>query len=551
MKDRFIFENNFEDELIVTGERLFENNGIKDVQQLEKGLYILLIKDDIIHETEVLHPFTKRQKFTCDCNYFEKNNKCQHIVATLFELRRRIQETKKKKSKKSEDASKSIKHNKLNIATILEYVSVGELKSFISAYANKNQKFATALKVNFASKIDLEDNNSKYKQLLDSIIRPVTSKSKKVGAADIKSLISVCKDLNDQYQDAIALNQYSEAFIIIENVLKKIEYTKYNFDILQKELNQLSKTFHSHFITLLSENIAPELMTKIQSFLLDLGSMSYYSYDDSLLNVAQIINEYTKCTQSIRNSLIETINERLNKNNLKDSIPVLYAVLQNLKYQDIKEPIEISPNHIKHSVAIIDNLIKLEALDEANILIDVLLVKDDRNKNLHFKYLELLILQNKQVEFIDQASNAFLKFRDFRIIDAIVKSMDSKQQKKAFDFISSELNNSTEYYFRAKYYLKVNDQDALTTLLEEQKDFRLLMSYDKYLIQDNHKRIKELYILILKEYLDIHIGKHSTEFISEISHHLQSINAFKILTAVNKFIIKNYAHRVHFITSVK
>jgi hypothetical protein len=550
--NNYIFENNFDEAQLLEGEALYEKNRVKDIRKLENGLYVLLVKDENLHETEYLKPFTKKQKFTCDCEEFIKNTSCKHIVAGLFALRSQFQQEEESRLVKKKEKIKSVKKNKLNTATILDNISEEELKNFVTSFAAKNPKFSTALKVAFARKIDLEDNYSKYKQLLDSIIKPVTTKDKAVSANEIKMLIAVIKDLSGQFYDSMALEQYLEAFLITENVINKVEYTKYHFEQSEKELNQLSKLFHSHIVSLLKAKIAPELRKNIYDFLGKLGRLSYYSFNDTSLNAIYLQYKNYKNTKEQIAYLTDTVLQKLTAASTRpETKAVLYTMLQLLEYQNNKKPIELSRNNAKYSIDILDNLIRLDALKEATVLTNYLLKLDSNNKNLYYKLLELLILKADYDEFISQATSIFIKFKDFRIIDSILRSMEPDQQKKAFNLISLKLQDVKEEYFKAKYFLKINDKESLLKLIQEEKDFKLTMSYDKYLIADYLEELNEVYLLLTTDYLDTHLGQHSSVFIAELSQHLHRIDAQKILKSINKLILEKYSHRSHFISSVK
>jgi hypothetical protein len=550
--NKYIFENDFDDGLLLSGESLYDKNRVKDIKKLENGLYVLLVKDENLHETEFLKPFTKKQKVTCDCSEFVKNGKCSHIVAGLFALRSRLQSEEENKINKRKQNIQKPKNNKLNTSTILENITEEELKNFVGAFSSKNPKFSTALKVTFARKIDLEDNYSKYKQLLDSIIKPVTTRDKSVSANEIKMLISVVKDLSEQFYDCLALEQFLEGFLIVENVINKVEYTKYHYEQAEKELNQYSKLFHSHIVSLLKADIAPELRKSIFEFLINLSKLSYYSYNDARLNAIFIIFNNYKNEYEDNDMLSSIVAEKLASSFTKwENKPVLFTLQQLLSYKEEKKAISISGNNAKFSIEIIDNLIKLDAIKEAELLVNNLIQKDTTNKNLYYKLLELLILKEDYKEFINQASSIFIKFKDFRIIDSIQKSMSESQKAKAFKLITKNLKESKESQFKAKYFLKIKDKASLIKLVIDEKDFRLIMSYDKYLINDYFEELNKTYLIATSQYLDTHIGTHSSVFITELSQHLHKIGGDKILKNINKLILENYSHRSHFISSVK
>ncbi len=548
---KYDIESKYDEELVTSAEVLFEEKKIKEITRLEQGLYVIQFKNKEKNEVEILKPFTKSQKSTCDCSTYRERNVCEHILAALMALRKEAI-AKELEAKSKKETTKNKRPSKLGISGILAQIEFEELKNFIASYASKNPRFSTALKVNFARKIELEDNYSKYKNLLDSIIKPVTTKSKSISNADVNLLINVSKDLSGQFLDAEALHQYLEAYLIAENVINKIEYTRYHFGSNDKELTNMSRQFHSHLISLLKNKIAPELRGRIKEYLLKLITLSYYNFTDAILNPAFLLLDYFNLKKEEKELILSQLMTKISASNVKyDQLPILLALIQVLNFQVYKKSTKIAPSHLKYTIEILDNLIKMGQLDAAHELADLLIKSDNTSRNLHFKMLEILILREEYDEFMDQAAKAFLTFKDFRIIDSILKAMNDEQKDMVFKQIAQSLENSDEVYFVAKFLLKIGYKQELLDLIKQESDMRLLMSYSHYLLPEYPQEIEDMYLNLTKEFLDNHIGQHSNHFITEISQHLSTIGADKILKKLNKMILENFNHRAYFISEFK
>ena len=117
---------------------------------------------------------------------------------------------KQKKTQKP----KTTKAKSVTVRTLLSDIDGDSLKQFVLGYASRDKKFSDALKINFIRHIDLEDNEKKYKVLLDSLIRPVSSKEKVLKETEFRNFKYTIQDLLDQAHDGIALKEYVESSYI-------------------------------------------------------------------------------------------------------------------------------------------------------------------------------------------------------------------------------------------------------------------------------------------------------------------------------------------------
>ncbi|MFZ1751066.1 MAG: SWIM zinc finger family protein, partial [Saprospiraceae bacterium] len=184
-----LIETIYDEELVLQAEALFENEAITDISKVNRNFFIAKIKDGKSYEVVIQSPFTKKQKATCDCNFFASNLICKHVITLLFHIRSTQSQKPLVGNKKS--GSSSAKNTSLNIHQILHEISHDDLVTFMKAYATKDKKFSTQLKVSFARKIEVEDGAMKYKNILNSIVRPYTGKQSKASATDVKAILSV------------------------------------------------------------------------------------------------------------------------------------------------------------------------------------------------------------------------------------------------------------------------------------------------------------------------------------------------------------------------
>ena len=166
----------FPPDVYASGEVLFENKSVLEISKGEANTYSVFIKDGDIYEVELFKPFTKQQKFQCECGVFEQDKNCKHLVAALLGY---------KDLKQPDKIKKTGKPRTLNINSLLLNIDAVELEAFVKSYALKDKKFANALKIHFARKVELENNQDKYRLILDGLVKPVTGTGMKANSKTI------------------------------------------------------------------------------------------------------------------------------------------------------------------------------------------------------------------------------------------------------------------------------------------------------------------------------------------------------------------------------
>ncbi|MBK8699972.1 MAG: SWIM zinc finger family protein [Saprospiraceae bacterium] len=261
----------FPSELFLKGEELHEASGVLECIKLEKNLYTFIIQDGKRYEVEWLKPLTRQQRASCECSFFKAEKICKHAIAALIAYKQLITE-------ELESTQVERRQSTLSISNILNHVSKEELKNFLKTYAQTDRRLATALKVHFARRVDLQDNEKKYKSILDAVIRPVTSGNDKFKASEVKSLSQIANEFFDQAEDALALGEHSEAFILTKTALTKLCYTYHHGHYHETKLETDILRAHEILYQLSGWAKSQELVVAIRHFLAEIAHFSYYPY---------------------------------------------------------------------------------------------------------------------------------------------------------------------------------------------------------------------------------------------------------------------------------
>lgn len=527
----------YDEELTEQAEALFLAGAVTDVTMAEQNLYTARVKDGIFYETEIQSPFLKKQKATCDCIFYRENNICKHIISLLFELREVFKAREDEQKNKLTSGLK--KHSSLNIAHILQVADHDELTHFLRNYAKTDKKFATQLKVHFARKIDLADNTDKYRNILNSLVRPHTGMSGQASASDIRAIIQVLEDFGAQIDDCLALGQFREAFNIFETSFSKLEYIRHYYTHHKEKLDRLSLQYHIRIQQISNEKLPPELKKEMLEFLLDMAQRSYYHFDHPVYNILQLIKKDKDITERILLILQQLMKHR----NAAES-----AVLLSLYHKQMKK---ITRNDISlyndNKVALKDVADHLIALNE-DILALKLLQLFEKNtvfdREISNRMILLYVKMKEKKSLLAAATKAFVHTGDFRYFEIVQREADENEWNEWLEYIESTVAASDkDGSLMCKLYRRAEMWQHLASYLRSKNSIELLMANDSYLYKKDRNLLLELYKTIVFSYLDTHLGEQATMFIQNILKHLKAEDMDAVSSGLKAFITEQFAHR--------
>jgi hypothetical protein len=539
------FEKNFEDSLVQKGEDLYLSDTVSDIHLIERNFYTVVVNDGKNYEVELLRPFAKASRYTCDCSFYKVNGQCRHIIAALFALRK-LQDIKEqeKTKRKTEKEPRREKYATLNINNILSQVEFPDLKNFVKHYATKDKKFSTELKVHFARKVDLADNEKKYKAILDSVIRPMAGKETDAKAADVRNLVKIATELCEQAGDTLSLELHGECFNILKNTINKVNYTRYHYDYYESELLNINKELHILLKELMEASIPQDLRENIQSYIRELAQTSYYQYQDITVNVALMALDMKFIPVE---ELLEIVQKQKERNFRDDEqLSVLYA-LMFIAMEELGTESQFTPEkkHLQLMDRIPEQIIKSGKLKSALKLVKKLINLTPSISELRMTEILLLMKLNREQEYRQAINDGFLMTNDLRILDIARESLPESDFEILIENLNEELiKKGTSSDKLAGYYTRTEQWHLLMESMKKLRDFRTLMNYDKVLYSTNlQNELCLLYESMVEEFLETHIGSVSLNFIDELINHFKRIRATKVLNRVVMMIEMKFPHR--------
>lgn len=531
----------YDDELVQQGELLYESSTVSDLSVLDSNLYVCQVKDGLNYEIEIFAPFLKKQKLNCECSFFKSNRICKHVIAVLLKIRQDFKEKDKSKETTIDSSQKKQKLATLNINQILDEIAHDDLKAFVKNYAKTDKKFSTQLKVSFARKIDLSNNQDKYKNILNTIIRPYTGIQAKQNASELRAIIHVLEDFADQINDCIALGQYREAFNIYESAFAKLEYVRHYHQYQAEQMLKLSNSYHQMIVDFLNEKLPPELRLEFITFLLDLVTRSYYHFADVHHNIVNLLIKKSKNKETEK--LKPVISSLISKKNSEEQI-ILLALYLKLEGKYGKSQQTFVEPYQKNLLDIVDQLL---VINEETIALSILEGKQNSKrfeKDIANRLIFLYVRFDKKDKLTQTAYQAYLFTGDLKYIDILKRELDDMQYNEALVNIENDLRDKkADPLFLIRLYKREERWVELLNFFTDLQDIELLMQHDLSIYKAERTGLVSVYQQMISQYLDEHIGDVAFEYLENLKNHFKHQSMDGMLPPIQRMFKEKYSQR--------
>ncbi len=514
----------YDDDLVLAGEHLWEEKKVTDVTPIQNNIYLAKVKDGRSYDIEVKSPFAKKQKATCECGFYNQHGICKHIIAVLYAIKD-IQKNVAKPGKK---------HITLHINQILQDADTDDLKEFVKAYAKRDKKFATQLKVHFARKIDISNNEEKYRNILNTIVKPVTGATQKVSVTEVRELTKVLDDFTGQINDCIALGQYREALNILNATFAKLEYVRSKYNINTEALTTLSKTYHNIIGYFFSQKIPAELRQDLLSFLYDLLHKSFYVINDYRQNIIYCLNEVLKSKE--KNILIDQIEPLLNTDNGSDKT-ILLALWIKLIGKVDKRIMEHLDKYPLLKIGVADLLIQDTENKTALQILKAIHQQKPNEKNIINRMIFIHIAEKDISALTALVKKTYFMTGDTMYLSILKKEIAAEDYQVFSDNVEKTIFKEKEIdaHIAMKFFKNENNWAAMIIFLEHQADLQLARAYDTYLYKMDKSAIAQSYIYLLEKNIASQ-PESIMKTLEDLNHHWRQNKMIEVRKTVIKFL---------------
>lgn len=548
-KSQELFELYFDGDTVYQGEQLYDSGAVHEINKPEKSLWTIMVHDGIFYEVELFSPFAQRRKSSCECDTYKKTKACKHITAALFALRTQLREEAERKADRLKN--KTTIGKKLNINTLLQELDKQDLLHFIKAYARKDKNFNIALKAHFARRVDLEDNHAKYKGIFDSIIKPITSLTNRAKAADLKSFISVSKELTAQLEDALSVSDYRDAYFIIDAGISKAEYVRYHYDNYSDETLAISQRFHELLVLLHQRVHADELKKNLLELIIDLPQRSYYRHDrlEDHLYYLLIVKQYKDKDLMLR--LKDICLNTLLKKQLEDHDTVtILSILHMLDYHltKLKDINWFVTDYAKLSMNVVDRLVYANQAEVSVKLMKKMKSHFPKSRELKRKLLQVHLTLDQLDELTKLLPKYVVQSDDTKLLFKLKEKISSDQWTDVIlELIEHYRIQPTKKSILASLYFNEEDYESLIDLMLSGVELDIVMSYDHKLYKTYHEDLTQIYQKVLSDIIDSYLGDRAQVAVRKAMHHMDQLNARKLRKNVMSYLEKEYKHRIQYL----
>ena len=465
----------------------------------------------------------------CKCGLAGKKL-CKHLLAAIIIHRRTIVEV---------DKSSVIKEvnipSRISLPAILNQIPKEDLDRFIQRYARTNKQFGQALKLHFASRIQVSSPDQKYHDLIKSMTRLIPNAMGKIARAALQSLFWISEELLLQADDLIATENNVEAFAICHELLIKFQSIYRKLEVYFGEFEKYWILIHQKTKSILDSTLAPDFRTEAENKLILIFMEPSYPMIHSPNNLFEIIYQRQDAEQ--RRILVENMLKKIGRKD-HNPIPIVALARQAMKTENehlLTMAYEMNDD-ISRWMAAVD-ILNATQRDIAHTLCQWLLLhtKEEFWKHKIMDKIWTLFPQNNQSSLFalhllssqpDEKYILYLKERDIStdlIINTLKESNHPKSKNLLIDF-----------------FIHLYRYDDATTLLFDGLTLEILKSYTQKLLPGQMDWLENAYKKMFTIYLESHVGPAPAIKIQNTLSYLHMIKAHQLADLLQKWVKKTF-----------
>ncbi len=536
------FEHNISPATWEAADQLSQSGSVRNLREIETHFWIARVDvEDGSFETEVMITPQRIKAFSCECFTPGRSLMCVHIAASLLKIRQYLDKRAEERRAKAE-AAQSNELSRITIQTVLENATAAELDLFVRDYARRDRDFGLALKTWFAGSITESENP--YALVLESVF-PKTVTAKGYRDPEFRRIRKALDGLEVQLNMAVDDGNFRGIFQICAAILMK------TLPALEKlEGNRREALLHFcqlalAKITEISErHLSIELRESAWQLVFDMGTTGLFP-QELQRHAIQFLSESAKDGE--KNELIR---------NLFDTTPhpapslVLELFLATLAVRKMPEAVPKvledfveTPDVIRAAILQLYYLKHWDAVLQAGTVFlakQIFIPKHQRE----VEDIMLFVAEQKgnQTMQIDLLRQRFMKSGNFEAFRKLKEASD-KKWPKVREKLVKDLALRGEMNFLAAALAADGQLDELAQLLESDGTLAMLQRYESYFFINQKAFLRERYVTLLSNYLDVHFGapaaKHVRQWLAELSQKGQP----DLMLKIAKDVLAKYSDR--------
>jgi hypothetical protein len=513
------------------------DDGSFHIADRKNNLWIVRVHfENLNFETELMFKSSKLKHHTCDCDEFKAASICPHIISSYLFIRRELLLEEAAKPKPIPKKITKPRISRKPLSQLLENSSSDDILAFLLAYARKDKKLETALRVHFLSITEKSDSRQ-IKSILDSIIPPVSTRDRKISHANYKLLLRTLDDFKSQAGDYISLSKFGTAGKLIIECLLKIYYVIQKYPTKAEEISTWLNDFSSLSKDLFDKIEAPLKQQSLKKKFLEIVDRSYFDIVHSFDFIHALLDQELLSKKDVK-YLLENL-EELTTHSDKTFVHK-YSLIIRLQFLAGKlngKGLAKIQKNLMHDI-----LIEIAQESDHNALLHCIeLIQDTTRINVYGDAYLMMLIENNEVKKIREVSLDLLQqtklFKYYDLADKYNKS------QKNLDKSVNKILKDWKVEKQLDFYSHTKNNDQILALLEKENEIKHVLRYDFQLDETYDDRLLEIYKSVVAHHLESHIGNNAVEYLRKTMQHLRLHKSSKIYFGVIAFLENKYGYR--------
>ena len=547
-------ESSVPESIWLEAEALIDRQAIRDFEhENEKFSARVISGSETFSTSAVLKKKNLLTEAHCDCDQFTRTGQCAHFVAFALNARTALTNKKVRQSNVVFD-----------MELIGKEIPFPDLWTFVRQYAKKDKFLEWQMKARFARHIPSLHQN-KYRKLFEQVLPPSQEAKKRKPVKRFRQTIQIIKILRDEALDALALNEYMEAFLIAEACLPKLCILLRDQETTDPVTLEIFNYFIEFVRKLYEQPIPNALRERIIEWGIDLSCRSYFpnkrSHDNLYYDLAEWIEEkdeyWDSCTEHLTTKYnyacmvgqeVAFIAQSHSLLNLIDQANSAYPWLEKMKDQLDKgqQLIHYSQYHLtpERAAPLFKQMAEvwkgttLERIIHESLFQVFSQMSDPKAKKFWAKQL----LREK---FIPRCYDALVNNNGKEGQDIDPETFEEWMKND----IWPALNTNQRLEYEAEYLAHLGKWKSLKALISHSSN-ALVRRFDQQLFENAKEEATDLYQGILIDYLKDHHGPSASHFLSQVRQRLIEIDALEYWKDITEKVLEIYGDRSSVLTGI-
>ncbi len=531
------------EEQLDLGRQLLVQNPVTPEKEMKGNLWVFHWSSPEACETEISIGRKNVNAYSCDCTLFTSSKMCHHIAAALHYLNDAFFEKQKEKSSR---------HNRRDVLrqirskSVLDLLSSKELREFSLRQALSNPLYASALKTQFAYKVDLKDNLDKYYLLIKSHSKILgQGRLTKQNFGRLKKYLT---DLIDHGTDLHAEKNYRESHLILYGLCKYIVAAQASFS--QLPWIEMVGKLHRYLERIFSDDIPMELRKKGIRILTSLYRDEFYVILDSRDNL------YTALYQLARDEKTEIHRDlcAYGLSNIENQAAQIAVFISCVTEKDWKHLERFLTVHLSRPNLLKRCFKEFDPQTDGRLIVkwaQFVYEKSEGKKLTDWAFDQMTKHETNKTRILDYYLQDLQRTKKSTHLESIRVLAGDQWVEVSDDLIKNFKSHPDMREVMLDLLLMKRDRKGLKHALREKMNMQELLKYAPDICEYDDEFVLSHLKILFTRYLKRHIGHQSAEFVIGSLRNLEIKGLHRQVVAIVRMISEDFSERTQLVKKLK